>query len=87
MDEEIKNIKKLGEFCIQIGQKLISSSIEELNYENLVQGKRSQKTIIDHFKVGMSDKDNNAYQVYGKFKDYGKKELQISEVSIIFIED
>ncbi len=87
MDEEINNIKKLGEFCIQIGQKLISSSIEKLNYENLIQGKRSHKTIIDHFKLRINDKNNNAYQVYGKFKDYGKKELQISEVSIIFIED
>jgi hypothetical protein len=87
MDEEMKKIKRLGDFCIRIGQQLISSSNEELHYEDMVQGKRSNKTIIDHFKLRVKDKNNNAYQIFGRLKDYGKKGLQISEVSIVLIED
>jgi hypothetical protein len=81
LKEKIK-AAELGEICTRIGKKLIVSSIEELEYEELVIGKKAEKTIVDHFKVKVL-LDGEAYNIYAKFKDFGKKNLDLAELTIL----
>jgi len=79
-------VTELGELCVEIGKRLIDSPIENLGHEELVQAKKAGKLIIDHFKLKVQH-DDETYQVYVKYGDYGKKDLSLSEVSIILSED
>jgi hypothetical protein len=81
MKEKIK-VAELGEICTRIGKKLIASPLEDLKYEELVVGKKSDKTIVNHFKVEVII-DNESYNIYAKFKDFGKKDLDLAELTVL----
>lgn len=83
---EKREIAELGEMCVRIGQKILSSPIEELNHEELVIGKKAGKTFIDHFKLKVTLNDDS-YSVLGKFRDLGKKELSLNEIIIFLIQE
>lgn len=82
MRKEKNKATELGELCEKIGKKLMATPIENLDHEELVQGKKSGKLFIDYFKLKVH-LDDGAYQVYGKFKDMGGKGLSIAELMIV----
>jgi len=82
MDKDKSKATEVGELCERIGKKLIASPTEDLNHEELVQGKKSGKIFIDYFKLKVS-LDDEAYRVYAKFKDIGKKDLSLAEMMIV----
>jgi len=87
MEGEEQRAKELGELFEEIGKRLIADPFEELGYEDLVKGRKSGRLIIDHFKLQVCLNDAT-YQVYGKFKKWGrKKKLRITEAMIIRSEE
>jgi len=86
MIQEKNRVSQLGKLCKGIGEKLIASPIEDLDYEELVTAKKAGKLIIDHFKLKIHH-NNEVYLVYVKFKDFGKKDLSLAEVNIVLSED